>query len=296
MSYVEQGAAAAAGEPEPVAEVGGGNAAPQPRRRSTRERAQRWRLPLMLGAPLLIIAVALYLYLVGGRFVSTNDANVESARATVASNVAGQVVQVDVHDNQFVHVGEVLFRLDPRPFDVAVEQAQAELSTSTQNIQASQASYAQRGAEIQAATSAPVLRAKGAGAAAGHGCVRRRLSEPAGRRRPGGGQRQGPARRRPAAAGQHPGRAWREGRRPAGPERLGPHRPGGAGPSQAEPGLRDRARAAGRDRRQGRPAAGGRVRQRGPGAVHPRSPQALGRGQLQGGPARLHAPGPALRR
>ena len=154
MSYVEQGASAVAGETEPAPELGG-VAGPAPRRRrSARERAQAWRLPLMIGVPLAVVVAAAYLYLAGGRYAATDDAEVQSARATVASNVAGQVVEIDVHENQFVHAGEVLFRLDPRPFDVAAEQAQAELATSRQNVQASQASYQQRGAEIQAAQSA----------------------------------------------------------------------------------------------------------------------------------------------
>ncbi len=154
MSYVDEGAAAVQGETGPVAGTGGAGAPPERRRRSTRERAQRWRLPLMLAAPVLIVLAALYFYLAGGRYAATDDAYVQSARATVASNVPGQVVEIDVHENQFVHSGDVLFRLDPRPFDVAVEQSQAELATASQNIQASQASYAQRGAEIQAAQSA----------------------------------------------------------------------------------------------------------------------------------------------
>ena len=154
MSYVEEGAAAVQGETEPVAGTGGAGAPSEPRRATTRERAQRWRLPLIVVAPLLIVVLALYLYLNGGRYASTDDAEVQSARATVASNVPGQVVEIDVRENQFVHAGDVLFRLDPRPFDVAVEQSQAELATAGQNIQASQASYAQRGAEIEAAQSA----------------------------------------------------------------------------------------------------------------------------------------------
>jgi membrane fusion protein (multidrug efflux system) len=78
---------------------------------------------------------------------------VQSARASVASNVSGQVVEVDVHDNQFVHKGDALFRLDPRPFEVAVEQSQARLATAQQDISAAQASYTQRGADVQAGQS-----------------------------------------------------------------------------------------------------------------------------------------------
>ena len=153
MSYVEEGAAAVQGETQPLMQTQAPVAEP-PRRRSARDRARAWRLPLLLVAPLLILLAALYLYLAGGRFAATDDAEVQSARATVASNVPGQVVEIDVHENAFVHAGDVLFRLDPRPFDVAVEQSEAELATARQNVQASQASYQQRGAEIEAAQSA----------------------------------------------------------------------------------------------------------------------------------------------
>ena len=159
MSYVEEGAAAVQGDAEAAAGIGGASAPrhfdePSARTRSPREQARRWRLPLMLVAPVLIGAVALYVSLSGGRYAATDDAEVQSARASVASNVPGQVVGIDVHENQFVHAGDTLFRLDPRPFDNAVEEAEAQLASAGQNIQASQASYAQRGAEIQAATSA----------------------------------------------------------------------------------------------------------------------------------------------
>ena len=154
MSYVEEGAAAVQGDTAPIAGTGGTAVAPASRRRSTRERAQAWRLPLMLVLPMLMILVALYLYLAGGRYVATDDAQIQSARATVASNLSGQVVEIDVRENQFVHAGDVLFRLDARPTEVAVEQAQAELATARQGVSASQASFQQRGAEILAAQAA----------------------------------------------------------------------------------------------------------------------------------------------
>ncbi|MGC1302295.1 MAG: HlyD family secretion protein [Caulobacteraceae bacterium] len=113
-----------------------------------------WRLPLMIVAPVLVLILALYFYLTGGRFVTTDDAYVQSARSSVSTNVPGQVVEIDIHENQFVHAGDVLFRLDPRPFDVAVEEAQAQLSTAEQAVRASQASYGQEGANVIAAQAA----------------------------------------------------------------------------------------------------------------------------------------------
>ena len=113
-----------------------------------------WRLPLMIAAPVLVAIIALYFYLTGGRYVATDDAYVQSARSNVSSNVPGQVVEIDVHENQFVHAGDVLFRLDSRPYDVAVEEAQARLATAGQSVKADQASYSQQGANVQGAEAA----------------------------------------------------------------------------------------------------------------------------------------------
>jgi membrane fusion protein (multidrug efflux system) len=112
---------------------------------------RRLRLPLLLAAPVLILIAALYVYLTGGRYVSTDDAYVQSARGAVAANVSGQVVEVDVRENQFVHAGDVLFRLDSRPYDVAVEEAQAELVSAKEGVSATQASLGQTGDEVTAA-------------------------------------------------------------------------------------------------------------------------------------------------
>src|SRR5215469_427389 len=70
---------------------------------------RRLRLPLLLAGPLLVLLIGGYLYLTGGRYVSTDDAYVMAARVSVAPQVAGQVVEVAVHDNQPVKKGDVLF-------------------------------------------------------------------------------------------------------------------------------------------------------------------------------------------
>ncbi len=52
----------------------------------------------------------------------------KTARVAVSSNVAGRVVELVVRDNQAVHRGDLLYRLDPAPFEIAVRQAQAQLA------------------------------------------------------------------------------------------------------------------------------------------------------------------------
>jgi membrane fusion protein (multidrug efflux system) len=118
---------------------------PAPRRRA------RLRWLLMAGGTALAAIAALGYYLASGRYVSTDDSSVQAAQATISSNVPGRVIEVDVRDNQTVHRGDVLFRLDDRPFRIAVEEAQAKLAATRLQIGAAKATYRHQLAEITAA-------------------------------------------------------------------------------------------------------------------------------------------------
>ncbi|HLI12903.1 MAG TPA: HlyD family secretion protein [Alphaproteobacteria bacterium] len=122
--------------------------APVRRRRSLR---QRLRLPLMIAAPILVLLAAGYVYLTGGRYVSTDDAYIQAARVSISTQVPGQVSEIDVRDNQQVQKGQVLFRLDDRPYRIAVEQAVAELAGARLQIDALKATYRQKQADLKAA-------------------------------------------------------------------------------------------------------------------------------------------------
>lgn len=112
---------------------------------------KRLRLPLMLGGPILGALLALYFYLTGGRYEGTDDAYVQTASVAVSSNVAGRVQEVEVRDNQTVHKGDVLFRLDDEPFRIAVEEAEAQLASARLQVESLKASYRQRQAELESA-------------------------------------------------------------------------------------------------------------------------------------------------
>jgi membrane fusion protein (multidrug efflux system) len=112
---------------------------------------KRLRLPLMIGGPALALIIASYFYLMGGRYEGTDDAYVQTASVAVSSNVAGRVQEVEVRDNQQVDKGDVLFRLDDEPFRIAVEEADAQLSSARLQVESLKASYRQRQAELQAA-------------------------------------------------------------------------------------------------------------------------------------------------
>jgi membrane fusion protein (multidrug efflux system) len=104
-------------------------------------RRARLRWMLMAGGVLLAIAAGLWYYLASGRYVSTDDSSVQAARATISANVPGRVVELDVYDNQTVQRGQVLYRLDARPYQIAVEDARAKLAAARMQILAAEATY-----------------------------------------------------------------------------------------------------------------------------------------------------------
>ncbi|MEO8847188.1 MAG: HlyD family secretion protein [Casimicrobiaceae bacterium] len=112
---------------------------------------QRLRIPLMIAGPLVIALGLAYFYLSGGRYESTDDAYVQTARVDISANVAGRVAALDVHDNQPVHKGDVLFRLDDAPFRIAVDEAAAHLAGARLQVESLKANYRQRQAELVAA-------------------------------------------------------------------------------------------------------------------------------------------------
>lgn len=60
----------------------------------------------------------------------TRDGTVRASVVTLAADVAGQVVEVDVHDDQAVHKGDVLFRIDPTRYELALNQAKGALANA----------------------------------------------------------------------------------------------------------------------------------------------------------------------
>jgi membrane fusion protein (multidrug efflux system) len=130
-------------------------AAPRAGAESARERL-RWLL-MGGGTVLVLLAVALF-YWFSGRYESTDDATLQAAQASVSTNVAGRVVAIEVHDNQAVHRGDVLFRLDERPFRIAVAEAAAKLAAARLQIGAAKVTYQQKLAEVTAASSTVTYR------------------------------------------------------------------------------------------------------------------------------------------
>jgi membrane fusion protein (multidrug efflux system) len=112
---------------------------------------ERLRRPLMLALPIVLAAFGAVYYLAEEPYVSTNDAFVRAAKITLNARVAGQAVEIAVRDNQRVRQGQVIFRIDPEPYQIAVDQAEARLASARLQIDGFKATYRQQQAELQSA-------------------------------------------------------------------------------------------------------------------------------------------------
>jgi multidrug efflux pump subunit AcrA (membrane-fusion protein) len=100
--------------------------------------------------PLALIAGG-YVYVSGGAVMSTDNAYVQADMVGVSTDVSGIVKQVLVHDNQNVAKGEVLFELDPQPFQLALDRANAQIGNTRNDLVAMQTSYRNMQAQVEQA-------------------------------------------------------------------------------------------------------------------------------------------------
>lgn len=113
---------------------------------------RRWgRLVALISIPLLIVAVGAYFWLTSGRFVSTDNAYVQQDKISVSADVGGRIVEVHAAENAHVNKGDVLFRIDPTPYRIAVEQARAALANAQVQVQTLRTEVQGKGADIEGA-------------------------------------------------------------------------------------------------------------------------------------------------
>jgi membrane fusion protein (multidrug efflux system) len=106
--------------------------------RRGRRQWMRWGLFGLL--PIALIAGA-YWYVTGGQIMSTDDAYVEAQKVGVSTDIAGIVKDVDVTDNEHVAAGQVLYHLDPRQFQIALDNAKANLAQTALSVDAMKQDY-----------------------------------------------------------------------------------------------------------------------------------------------------------
>jgi len=99
----------------------------------TRSHARRNILIVVIVLIVIVAGIFLWRYL--GSYESTDDAQVDAHLYPVSARVSGYVTKVNVGDNQFVQSGAALVEIDPKDYEVAVEQAEANLASAEATAQ-----------------------------------------------------------------------------------------------------------------------------------------------------------------
>ena len=98
-----------------------------------------------------------YYWLTGGRYVSIDNAYTNADKVALSTDVSGEVMDIPVHEGQAVQKGDVLFRLNPRQMQIAVESARADLAQTRLTLESMKRDYhrmerdtAAKAAQVQA--------------------------------------------------------------------------------------------------------------------------------------------------
>jgi membrane fusion protein, multidrug efflux system len=123
------------------------HADPAERRRKARKRL---RAVLMLGGIAGVIAASGFFWLHGGRWVLADNAYVRAAKLMVSTDVSGLVASVDVKQGQKVKAGDILFRVDPEQFRIALAAAEANLAQTALMLSSQKEDYARLREDVAA--------------------------------------------------------------------------------------------------------------------------------------------------
>jgi membrane fusion protein, multidrug efflux system len=109
------------------------------------------RFALMASVPLFLAGGAGWYYLANNHFVSTDNAYVQQDKVSVSAEIGGRIVEVGVKENQPVKAGDLLFRIDPEPFRIAIAQAEASIAAAQVKVVGLETEYRTSGVSIDSA-------------------------------------------------------------------------------------------------------------------------------------------------
>lgn len=114
---------------------------------------QRKWLPLlvMISVPLALAISGIVYYVANDHYVSTDNAYVQQDKVSVAAEIGGRIVEVAVKENQHVKAGDLLFRIDPDPFKIAIAQAEASIAAAQVKVTTLETDLGNSGVDIDAA-------------------------------------------------------------------------------------------------------------------------------------------------
>ena len=97
----------------------------------TRPRARMY----LVGAILLLIVGGYFAWRYLTSYENTDDAQVDGHLMPLSPRISGYIIKVNVDDNQFVPAGTILAEIDPKDYQVAVENARADLAAAQASAQ-----------------------------------------------------------------------------------------------------------------------------------------------------------------
>jgi membrane fusion protein (multidrug efflux system) len=111
--------------------------------------SKRMKRLALIGVPVLVVAAAVAFWLQGGRHMSTENAFVKADIAQIASEVPGRIMELRVHDHSAVAAGDVLLRLNPATYQLALARAEAEVDSARAAVEQMKASLREIRAEAK---------------------------------------------------------------------------------------------------------------------------------------------------
>ncbi|HEX3896792.1 MAG TPA: HlyD family secretion protein [Rudaea sp.] len=121
---------------------------------TTKKPRRKRNLVLWIAGPAVVLVIGAYFYVTSGRFVSTDNAYVQADQVNIASQVPGRVVEVLVHENQAVKKGDILFKIDSQPLEIAVARNEAQLNSVHSLLGAARAGFRSAQATVKSADEA----------------------------------------------------------------------------------------------------------------------------------------------
>ena len=109
------------------------------------------RLALLISVPLLLVGGATAYYIVNDHYVSTDNAYVQQDKVSISAEVGGRILDVAVRENDVVKEGDLLFRVDPAPYRIAIEQADASIAAAQVRVLSLQTEYQTTNVDIESA-------------------------------------------------------------------------------------------------------------------------------------------------
>jgi len=111
-------------------------------------RRRSLKRPILFALLPIALVAGGYFYVTGGQIMETDNAYLQADMVGVSTDVAGIVASVNVHENEEVKAGQVLFQLKPDSFRIALEGAEAKLAAARNQLLNLKASYAETLAQI----------------------------------------------------------------------------------------------------------------------------------------------------